>query len=138
MLDDRWDTWSLAAIAPDASACAADAAPAVTLDVDGDGLADVAAAVRAPDGVHLVALLRRQRGYELFEIDRLGDDVASGYLTVTPPGRAYQNPRTGQETWTLAPTITILRCGQNSADLYEWFGFRFNKITVPRGAAMPA
>jgi len=136
-LDNRWDTWSLAAIAPEAAACAADAGPAVTLDIDGDGLMDVAAAVRAPDGVHLVALLQRQGGHELYEIHRLGDDLASGYVTVTAPGTAYRNPRNGQETWTLAPTITILRCGQETADLYEWLGFRFNRITVPRAPGRP-
>lgn len=133
-LDERWATWSLATIDPGAMACAADARPAVTLDIDGDGLSDVAALVQTPDGVRLVALLSRLWGYDLYDIDALGETTASGYLTAMPRGTAYVNPRTAAESYLSNATMAVRRCGMPEIDLYLWYGFRFEKTTAtPRG-----
>jgi hypothetical protein len=127
-LDDRWDTWSVAPLATEATSCAPEAAGALSLDVDSDGLEDIVLAVLTPDGVRLVALLRRLRGYDLYDVDALGEIEADGHLVVMPRGTAYRNPRTSLDDYVANDTVGVHRCDQEQVELYLWYGFRFEKI----------
>jgi len=130
LLEEHWETWSVATIDPSVSACAADANPVVQFDVDGDGGDDYVAAISTPDGVRLVVLLRRLWGFNFHDIDSFGESTANGYVVATPRGTAFHNPITGAEDYLTTTTITVKRCGTPQSDYFRWLGYRYEKVTV--------
>lgn len=131
-LKATWPDWHVAPVDAAATACApGPAAGPVAIDIDGDGTPDLALAVQTTQGIRLAVLMHRPWGYDLYDVDGLGDAAVSAYLAVTPRGSAYPNPRTAQSSHAGHDTLTWRRCDDPARTLYLWRGFMFEKVVVP-------
>ena len=132
-LTDHWKTWAPAELDPQAASCAGSTAPTltVTADLDGDGQPDVSTAVKTPDGVKLVALLRRGEEYKVVEIEPLGNDQVPVSLGLEKRGARFENPVDLTYDFYAANTLATYRCGKPTA-AYIWSGLVFKKVALTK------
>jgi hypothetical protein len=131
VLTKKWPLWELASIDSAASSCATGkpAEARVTADFDYDDHVDIAAAIKTAKGVRLVALVWRSWGYDLYDVDALGEQTATGYLEVAGHGTKFINPTTMLPDFFSGNTLTIHTCGKPTT-AYTWNGVGFRKITI--------
>jgi hypothetical protein len=132
-LSDHWKSWAPAELDPQAVSCAGSSAPTltVTADLDGDGQDDVSTAVKTPDGVQLVALLRRGEEYKVIEIEPFGTTQASASLGLEKRGARFENPVDLTYDFYAANTLATYRCGKPTA-AYIWSGLVFKKVALTK------
>lgn len=138
-LNTQWphQGWQLATITPADISCPAAAKASnviVTSDLDSDNLPDIALEVTTPHGVRLVALMARDDGYHLFDLDGLGDRAASAGLVIEKRGDRYVSQATTFEDYFSQDTVATVSCGQGTTS-YFWNGLGFSKTAL---AASPA
>jgi hypothetical protein len=139
-LDDTFDKWELASIEPQSAACRTGGGEAPRLvrgDLNSDGQPDLALAIKARDGVHLVVVFERVTEHIVVDIERLGDSSANGYLMVEPRGSAYVNPADGLHDYFVSDTLAVYRCGQ-PATAYFWSGLGFRKVSLIGDVTAPS
>jgi hypothetical protein len=139
-LKKKWPGWQLAAPAASIGACLPGGkAPAtfVTADFDTDGHADYAAAVQTQQGVRLAALTWRPWGFDLYDVDALGDQGAAASIVVAARGVKFTNPRTLQEDYFPGDTLTSRSCDKG-ATAYFWTGVGFSRLVIPSFAGPPS
>lgn len=130
-LDNTFKKWQPANVDPQSAACRREAGPPPALvqaDLNGDGQPDVALALKAADGVHLVVVFERLADSIVVDVDRLGQDAADGYLMIEPRGSSYS--KDGLEDYFTANTLAVYRCGQPRT-VYFWSGLGFRKLVLP-------
>jgi len=132
-LEKRWKkTWTPAEIDQQAASCRAAGTVApklVSADVDGDNQADYAMAVKTPAGVQLVALLYRQSGYQIYELDPLGGAQASAVIGLERRGTRFVNAASSTDDFYSADTVAAYRCGSPTI-IYIWTGSGFRRIVL--------
>ena len=136
-LAEKFKTWTPAELDQQAAACqtAAGAAPlAVTADFDNDAKGDLGLAVKTADGIKLVALMRRGKEYEVFELEPLGNGQSSAYLGLVKRGTKFESPLTSTDDFYAADTLSAYRCGAPAIH-YIWTGLGFRR--VPPAGKMP-
>jgi len=132
-LKQQWRDWTQAAADPQATACRAHdggARTLVTADLDGDGFADYALAVKIAAGVRLVALVYRPWGFVLHDLDAIGEQSATRAIDVEPRGGQFMNPRTHLSDFYPADTLAVSNCVGETA-VYLWRGAGFEKVILP-------
>jgi len=131
VLAKKWPNWQLASIDSSAGACLAGkpAQARVTGDFDYDDHVDIAAAIQTGLGTRLVALIWRSWGYDLYDIDALGEQTASGYLEIASHGTKFVNPTTMLPDFFSGNTLTVRACGK-PATAYTWNGVGFSKLKI--------
>lgn len=130
-LDDTFKKWQPATVDPQSATCRREAGSPPALlraDLNSDGRPDVALALEAADGVHLVVVFERLVDSVVVDVDRLGQTAADGYLMIEPRGSSY--PKDGLEDYFTAATLAVYRCGQARA-VYLWSGLGFRKVVLP-------
>ena len=133
-LDEKYPHkgWQMTTVDPSVASCLPSGTPAkevVTADFDSDGMSDIAAAVVTPAGVRLIVLMARTWGYDVYDVDGLGDKVASVSLGLEKRGKRFVNSANGAVDNYPADTITTLTCGANQVS-YIWSGIGYRKVTV--------
>jgi hypothetical protein len=138
-LDKKWPGWQMAAIDPASASCLADQTAAravVEGDFDSDGRADIGAAIQTPQGVRLVAMTWREWGYEVYDLDSLGDKMASAYLGRERPGAKFLNPNTQLDDYFPTDTLAAYTCS-GGRTAYLWTGLGFRKIVIGNKPPQP-
>ena len=132
-LSNQWKTWSPAELDPQAASCAGAAAPSLTVmaDLDGDGQEDISTAVKTPDGVKLVALMRRGEEYKVIDIEPLGNAQVPVSLGLEKRGARFENPIDLTYDFYAANTLATYRCGKPTA-AYIWSGLIFKKVPLTK------
>ena len=135
-LDDKWPKkgWQITSVDPKVAACLPKGIAArevVTADFDSDGLSDIAAMITTPQGVRLVVLMARTWGYDVYDVDSLGDKTASVSLGLEPRGKRYENPALGLSNNYSADALTTYICGTTRVS-YLWSGNGYYKVTVAK------
>jgi|SRR5579862_2073780 len=133
-LDHKWPRkdWQRATLDPQVASCLPATVPpktVVTSDFDSDGMSDIALAVSTSKGTRLVVLMARTYGYELFDVDALGDKAAGLALGIDPRGKRFVNAdTTGVDNYS-SDSIAAIGCA-NAHFSYLWSGFDFYKVKV--------
>jgi hypothetical protein len=133
-LNNKWRGWQIATVDPALSCLTGDAATSpmlVQADFDSDGHPDVAAAIQTPQGVRLVAMMSREGGYELFDLDALGDKTAAAYLRVESRGTKFLRPPLQVPDYFSDATLATYTCGGGHT-VYVWSGAGFEKIALTK------
>lgn len=132
-LHDKWPEWQIAPVGPETASCAKDDEPASALvqaDLNGDTTMDFGAAIHTQAGVRLVVLLYRPWGYNVFDLDALGEQSASRMLTITRRGTKFTNPLLKFDDYLVNDTLTAVAC-TGERTFYRWIGTGFDKIVLP-------
>lgn len=135
-LHEKWPDWQLAPLDPEADSCAKDDVPSLPLaqaDFNGDGIADYGATIRTSAGVRLVVLLYRPWGYDVSDLDALGDQSANRMLSVTRRGTKFTNPLLKFDDYLVNDTLTLMACS-GERTFYRWIGTGFDKLVLPPSA----
>jgi hypothetical protein len=135
-LDEKWPHkgWQMTTVDPQVVSCLPKGTPAkevVTADFDSDGMSDIAATVMTPNGVRLVVLMARTWGYDVYDVDGLGEKVSSVSLGLEPRGKRYTNLAANLQNNYSADAITTFVCGTTRVS-YLWSGNGYYKVTVAK------
>jgi hypothetical protein len=131
-LKKKWPEWAPAAVATAIDTCRPGGKPAaalVTADFDSDGHADFAAAIQTKAGVRLVVLTWRPWGFDLYDVDSLGDHGLDASVLVAAPGLKFVNPRSGLDDYFSGDTLMTRSCG-SGATAYIWTGVGFTRVVI--------
>jgi hypothetical protein len=131
-LNQRYKHWQLAAVDPAAGSCAANGAGAkafVQGDLDGDGRADVALALKTDQGVRLVVLLARVQDVALFDVDALGDAQSNVFLGMEHRAAPFSKQTGLVREYFSTDSVTTFHCGQVMT-AYLWNGAGFLKTPL--------
>ena len=138
-LDKTFKHWQVAAVDPKVAACwrGEGNPPAFARgDLNSDGQPDLALAVKANDGVHLVAIFERLTDSVVVTVDTFTGQTVDGYLAIERRGSAFQNPDDHLQDYFTSDTLAVYRCGQPRT-VYFWsgLGFRKSQLKAPTAAA---
>jgi len=127
LLDDKWPGWQVAGTDGTSSCQPGTPAPAaVNADLDGDARTDIAAAIKTPAGIRLVAVLDRLDKTSLQDVDALSSDVM---WTVRKRGTKYRTVGSPVDDYFGEDTLVIQRCG-GKATAYFWTGSAFHPQAI--------
>jgi hypothetical protein len=131
-LSDRWDDWQIVAPGAEAAACASrfsdPPAAVATGDWNGDGTADLAFQITAPDGRRVVAAFARLDGeYVVSEVTPVPD--AGGVLGVERRAGSYRHQADGAVYYFSLDTLAFGACNQPEM-AYFWTGTAFEGRAV--------
>lgn len=135
-LDEKWPHkgWKMTTVDPKIASCLPAGTPAkdvVTADFDSDGMSDIAATILTDKGVKLVVLMARTWGYDVYDVDSLGDKQATVSLSLEKRGTRFTNSANGAVDNYPADTITASACGASRVS-YIWTGLGYRKVTLAK------
>jgi hypothetical protein len=126
--------WQMTTVDPQVASCLPKGTPAkevVTADFDSDGMSDIAAMITTSEGARLVVLMARTWGYDIYDVDKLGEKTSSVSLGLEPRGKRYTNLAAGLTNNYSADAITTFVCGKTRVS-YLWSGNGYYKVTVAK------